>query len=428
MATEARQMTIDQEMYERMAGSSALYERAKETFPSGVTHDARYAKPFPIYVNRAQGAASGTWTATSTSTTGGHGALFLGHCHPVVTQAVVEQAQKGTHYGACHELEVRWGELVQQIVPSAEVVKFATSGTEATMLAMRLARAFTGRDRIVKFHGHFHGWHDYAASRWRRRTTCRSRPASRPRSRARSPASTTRRRRSGSRAGEGRRGGRHHLVQRTEQGVGRDGPRQGAGARRAPDLRRGRHRLPLRPRRRAGVLRRHAGPDHARQDRGRRPARAAPRRPRRRHPPVRLLGRPRSGSGSAGSPTPAPTTATRSRRRPASPAWRSSGTRRSRTRPPTRRPRSRPGSRRRSHRNGVEGAVGGWRSYITTSAEGEGQRLGASAQVAGRDAAWRRRPLGHEPDRLGVHNDEDVARTVAAYESAIQRLQAEGLI
>lgn len=164
MATEARQMTIDQEMYERMAGSSALYERAKETFPSGVTHDARYAKPFPIYVSRAQG--SRKWDVDGNEYVdyyGGHGALILGHCHPVVTQAVVEQAQKGSHYGACHELEVRWGELVQEIVPSAEAVKFVSSGTEATMLAIRLARAFTGRDRVVKVNGHFHGWHDYAA-------------------------------------------------------------------------------------------------------------------------------------------------------------------------------------------------------------------------------------------------------------------------
>jgi glutamate-1-semialdehyde 2,1-aminomutase len=164
MATEARPMTIDQEMYERMAGSSALYERAKETFPSGVTHDARYAKPFPIYVNRAQG--SRKWDVDGNEYVdyyGGHGALILGHCHPVVTQAVVEQAQKGSHYGACHELEVRWGELVQEIVPSAEAVKFVSSGTEATMLALRLARAFTGRDRLIKINGHFHGWHDYAA-------------------------------------------------------------------------------------------------------------------------------------------------------------------------------------------------------------------------------------------------------------------------
>jgi glutamate-1-semialdehyde 2,1-aminomutase len=79
-----------------------------------------------------------------------------------VTEAVVAQAQKGTHYGACHELEVQWAELVEQIVPSAESVKFLSSGTEATMMAMRLARAFTGRNKILKVQGAFHGWHDYA--------------------------------------------------------------------------------------------------------------------------------------------------------------------------------------------------------------------------------------------------------------------------
>jgi len=163
MATEAREMTIDQEFFERMAGSSALYDRAKETFPSGVTHDSRFAKPFPIYVSRAQG--SRKWDVDGNEYVdyyGGHGALMLGHCHPVVTQAVMEQVQKGSHYGACHELEVRWGELIQQIVPSAEAVKFVSSGTEATMLAIRLARAFTGKDRLIKANGHFHGWHDYA--------------------------------------------------------------------------------------------------------------------------------------------------------------------------------------------------------------------------------------------------------------------------
>jgi glutamate-1-semialdehyde 2,1-aminomutase len=163
MATEAREMTIDQEFYERMGGSAALYEQAKETFPSGVTHDARYAKPFPIYVNRAQG--SRKWDVDGNEYVdyyGGHGALILGHCHPVVTAAVLEQVQKGSHYGACHELEVKWGQLVKDIVPSGEAVKFTSSGTESTMLAMRLARAFTGKDRIIKANGHFHGWHDYA--------------------------------------------------------------------------------------------------------------------------------------------------------------------------------------------------------------------------------------------------------------------------
>jgi glutamate-1-semialdehyde 2,1-aminomutase len=163
MATEARRMTIDEELYERMAGSAALYERAKSVFPSGITHDSRYAEPFPIYVARAAG--SRKWDVDGNEYVdyfGGHGALLLGHCHPAVTAAVVEQAQRGSHYGACHEPEVRWGELVTAIVPSAEAVKFVSSGTEATLLALRLARAFTGRTRVVKLRGHFHGWHDYA--------------------------------------------------------------------------------------------------------------------------------------------------------------------------------------------------------------------------------------------------------------------------
>jgi glutamate-1-semialdehyde 2,1-aminomutase len=90
----------------------------------------------------------------------GHGALFLGHCHPAVVKAIQEQAARGTHFGACHELEVRWAELITKLVPSAEMVRFTMSGTEATHLALRIARAFTGRPKIVKFLGHFHGWHD----------------------------------------------------------------------------------------------------------------------------------------------------------------------------------------------------------------------------------------------------------------------------
>src|SRR5712691_409861 len=94
----------------------------------------------------------------------GHGALFLGHCHPTVVKAVQEQMARGTHLGACHELEVRWAELVTQLIPCAELVRFTMSGTEATHLAMRVARAHTGRSKIVKFTGHFHGWHDGAVA------------------------------------------------------------------------------------------------------------------------------------------------------------------------------------------------------------------------------------------------------------------------
>jgi glutamate-1-semialdehyde 2,1-aminomutase len=163
MTIETSRMTIEEEVRERMAGSAALHERALPVLPSGVTHDSRYAEPFPIYVTRAAG--SRKWDVDGNEYVdyfGGHGALMLGHCHPIVTEAVVEQARRGSHYGAGHEHEIRWAELVTEIVPSAQRVKFTSSGTEATLMALRLARAFTGRDRIVKMQGHFHGWHDYA--------------------------------------------------------------------------------------------------------------------------------------------------------------------------------------------------------------------------------------------------------------------------
>jgi len=148
---------------ERRQRSAALYQRATKVLPSGVTHDTRYAEPFPIYVTHAQG--SKKWDVDGNEYVdfwSGHGALILGHNYPSVTEAVVEQAKKGSHYGACHELEVEWAELITQIVPSAEKVKFFSSGTEATLMALRLARAFTGKEKVLKMYGHFHGWHDYA--------------------------------------------------------------------------------------------------------------------------------------------------------------------------------------------------------------------------------------------------------------------------
>jgi glutamate-1-semialdehyde 2,1-aminomutase len=142
-------------------GSRRLYDEAVEVFPSGVTHDSRFLQPFPIYCNRATGAYK--WDVDGHRYVDylvGHGALLLGHSHPDVVRAVVEQMPLGTHYGASTELEVRWGQLVKRLIPSAERVKFVASGTEATHLAVRLARSFTGKDKIVKFEGHFHGWHD----------------------------------------------------------------------------------------------------------------------------------------------------------------------------------------------------------------------------------------------------------------------------
>jgi glutamate-1-semialdehyde 2,1-aminomutase len=129
-----------------------------------VTHDVRLAEPFPLAVTRARGARK--WDADGHELTCyvmGHGALLLGHCHPAVVAAVTEQAGLAFHPGACHELESRWAEAVIALVPSAQRVRFTSSGTEASLLALRLARAATGRGKIVKLAGHFHGWHDQAA-------------------------------------------------------------------------------------------------------------------------------------------------------------------------------------------------------------------------------------------------------------------------
>ena len=163
MAAQVRRLTLEEEYTARCPTSAELYRRAVNVFPSGVTHDSRYVQPHPVYISRGHG--SRAWDVDGNEYVdywSGHGALLLGHCHPAIMAAVSAQLQKGTHYGGSTELEVRWGELVQQIVPSAERVKFFSSGTEATMMAMRLARAYTGKSKIVKIQGHFHGWHDYA--------------------------------------------------------------------------------------------------------------------------------------------------------------------------------------------------------------------------------------------------------------------------
>jgi glutamate-1-semialdehyde 2,1-aminomutase len=158
-------MTIYDEYRARHPRSAALWERARRAIPGGITHDIRHLVPFPIYVERAAGTRK--WDVDGNEYIDywmGHGALFLGHCHPAVVRAVQDQVARGTHLGACHELEVRWAELVTQLVPCAEMVRFTMSGTEATHLAMRVARAFTGRSKILKFAGHFHGWHDGAVA------------------------------------------------------------------------------------------------------------------------------------------------------------------------------------------------------------------------------------------------------------------------
>ena len=149
---------------EQTSGSNALFDRADDVFPSGITHDARRLRPYGIYVERAEG--SRKWDVDGNEYVdyfGGHGALLLGHNHPEVMAAVQAALSQGTHFGSSHSLELTWGETVKRLVPSAERIRFTSSGTEATHLALRLARAYTGRTKLVRFLGHFHGWHDHMA-------------------------------------------------------------------------------------------------------------------------------------------------------------------------------------------------------------------------------------------------------------------------
>jgi glutamate-1-semialdehyde 2,1-aminomutase len=153
--------SIEAAYSERFPVSARRFERGLDLFPNGVTHDGRYLKPFPVYVDWAAGARKHTvdgpelidyWV--------GHGALLLGHSHPAVVEAVQAQVERSTHPGACHELELEWGERVRRLKPSCEMLRFTNSGTEATLMALRVARIFTGKSKVVKFAGHFHGWHD----------------------------------------------------------------------------------------------------------------------------------------------------------------------------------------------------------------------------------------------------------------------------
>ena len=157
--------TIAEEYVRKHPGSAELYEKAKSHFPGGVTHDTRYVTPFPIYMTHGDGPLK--WDVDGNEYIDyvmGHGALFLGHSHPEIVATVSEQLRRGTHLGGNTELEIRWAEAIKRLVPSVERIRFHSSGTEATLMALRLSRAYTGRDRFIKFWNHFHGWHDYVVA------------------------------------------------------------------------------------------------------------------------------------------------------------------------------------------------------------------------------------------------------------------------
>ncbi len=144
--------------------SSELFERARQVIPGGVNSPVRAFRGVggtPRFIERGAGAC--IWDADGNGYIDyvlSWGPLALGHAHPRVIEALQEAAARGTSYGAPTRLEIELAELVISLVPSLEMIRFVNSGTEATMSALRLARAFTGRNKIIKFTGCYHGHAD----------------------------------------------------------------------------------------------------------------------------------------------------------------------------------------------------------------------------------------------------------------------------
>ena len=152
------------EAYTRKSPRSAeLFTRFKEFFPSGgAGHDGYVGDPFPLCIARGQGPRKWDVDGNEYVDFGmGSASLLLGHAHPAVVEALVQAAPQGSHYGAPVEAVLEWGERVHTLIPCADKVRFVGSGAEATMLAMRIARAYTGKDKIIRWESHYHGWHDY---------------------------------------------------------------------------------------------------------------------------------------------------------------------------------------------------------------------------------------------------------------------------
>jgi len=138
-----------------------LFERAKKVLPGGVNSPVRAFEPYPFFVERAKGAKMYSVDDTTyIDYCMAYGALLLGHAYPDIVEAVKNQLDKGSLYGAPTEREVEFAELIAKSSPCMEMLRLVNSGTEATMHAIRVARGYTGRKKIIKFEGCFHGSHD----------------------------------------------------------------------------------------------------------------------------------------------------------------------------------------------------------------------------------------------------------------------------
>ena len=148
----------------KTAGSLKRFRRSARSLAGGVSSGLRRnVRPYPLFFEKGQGAriqdVDGNWYFDYAM---GWGPLILGHAPREVSEAIAAQVQRGLTFGAQHDLEFEVAEILKQIIPCAERVCFAGSGTEIVQLALRLARAVTGRRKYLKFEGHYHGWADSA--------------------------------------------------------------------------------------------------------------------------------------------------------------------------------------------------------------------------------------------------------------------------
>ena len=177
-STDALSQALD--AYRRATpGSAALHARASARLPGGVTSNVKFFPPHPVFVTRAEGAR--LWDVDGREYVDyclGFGPLIAGHGHPRVMDAIAAELTRAGSpmLGAPTDLELRLAERLAGLLPSAEMARFTSSGTEATLHALRLARGATGRSRIVKFEGHYHGVHDHVL--WNLDAPLPARPAS----------------------------------------------------------------------------------------------------------------------------------------------------------------------------------------------------------------------------------------------------------
>ena len=152
---------FEEKLKARTKKSRAIYEEAKHILPGGVAGNGKFTLPYPLYFREAQGARIVDVDGNEyVDLLMGYGIHILGHSPPPVVEAVREHLGSGTMPGLATELEVQLARKVQQHMPSMEMVRFVNTGSEATLMAIRVARAYRQRDKIARFEGNYNGQHD----------------------------------------------------------------------------------------------------------------------------------------------------------------------------------------------------------------------------------------------------------------------------